>query len=99
MALGCLVGFGGLDRLLETNHHEDIGDGEEGLGTAMEPIDIGQFRIVLGFGVDSGGNGDKDEDEEKIKPTEREFGGLLGFGEKPEEAEVGEEREGEERFF
>ncbi len=88
-----------MDGLLEANHNQDVGQGEEGFGTAVEPIDIGQLRIVLRFGIDSGGNRDEHEDEEKIEPTEREFGGLRGFSEKPEEAEVGEQGEGEEGFF
>jgi hypothetical protein len=94
-----LVGFGGLNCLLEPNHDQDIGQGQEGFGTAMEPIDIGQFRIVLGFGVDPSGNRHDDEDQQEIEPPQGEFGGLAGLGEEPEEAEVGEEGEGEEGFF
>ncbi len=94
-----MVGFGGLNCLLEANHHEDIGQGQERFGTAMEPIDIRQFRIVLGFGIDSSGNRDEDEDQQEVEPPQREFGRLAGLREEPEEAEVGEEGEGEEGFF
>jgi hypothetical protein len=65
----------------------------------VEPVYIGQFGVVNVSGVEARWNGDGNKHQQKREAGLDEFGGLLRFGEEPEEAEVGEEGEGEEGFF
>jgi hypothetical protein len=88
-----------LDGFGEADHDDDIGEGEEGFGAAVEPVYIGEFGVVDVSGIEARWNGDGDKHQQEGEAGLDKFGGLLRFGEEPQEAEVGEEGEGEEGFF
>lgn len=81
----------------QPQNNEQVGDSEQRLGRAMQPVDVGQAGPVDSLAVNTRGDGGANEDEEKAKASKGNTGDLdFRSGEEPEEGEVREEADRKE---
>lgn len=70
---------------------QQIRDGEQRLRGAMQPVHICKACAVVNFGVNASWDGGEHEDQQKVKPAQRELWGFAAALEKIQECQVREQ--------